>query len=983
MEVRLHDEPVPLGGPKQRQVLACLIAARTQTVRVDALAEDLWGDEPPTTAVHVISTYVSGLRKVLGDRITSDGGGHALVLRDGDVVDAWALEESVDRARGLLDSDPAAALALLPGRPSLGRPFGALADVSELVRIEADRLQEVQLQAAQVRIAAELGLGRHDAVLPELRLLCDLHRYHEGLHALRMLALYRAGRQVEALDTFRGLRDTLADELGVDPSAELKELELRILLQDDALLLEPPHVLPTPLSSLVGREQAIAEVVAVLTAHRLVTLVGPGGVGKTRLGIEAARASLPAFDGGTWWIDLAGAVRPDRVASRIAEVLGLPEQPGAEPIDALRAFFARRHALLVLDNCEHMLPDLAGIVSALLEGSRELTILGTSRHALGIPGERRIPVDPLGADEAGLLFVTRAHDAGAARGSLAGADDAISRICRQLDRLPLAIELAASRSTALSVEQIADRLTSDPTLHGVELAGVHTAHRTLDAAIEWGYDLLHPEQRLALERLAVFDGPFDLDAATAVGVPAVGAAGAPTDRAPLPGSMPDEPVSQREAITAAEVVAGLVDSSLLVVEPGADGAWAYRMLETVRSFGRARLAERGATEDARRKHALHHIGMLEQAGWNRLTPAFADWMPRLEASELEINSALAWALEHLPPETAALAAPGLSEYWFRRSDPVPAYRFGVRLLEDGSVLPPRLEASARLCAGFGGVFAGDIERATAGLDTAIDLLVGDEDWRSLVWALLARGQNATVVGELEVAATMGQRILEVCDRHVATPPRAYGYALLGEAEFLMGGDLANARRNTEQAIEGMRQLRDPAGLNIFGLGIAAAICAQQGDLASAERFAVEGTTLPGAGWRASAYVILGGWVLHPKGENQRAEDAIRRGVTLAHQMSLPLWVRHGMLMLARLAAQEERWAEAARLFGAAHPQPPWGQAPHWWAPEQAVRDALGADRFDALSAAGAALPLDQWMEILTAEENSAQHLRRSVAEPAQ
>ena len=181
----------------------------------------------------------------------------------------------------------------------------------------------------------------------------------------------------------------------------------------------------------------------------------------------------------------------------------------------------------------------------------------------------------------------------------------------------------------------------------------------------------------------------------------------------------------------------------------------------------------------------------------------------------------------------------------------------------------------------------------------------------------------------------------------------------------------------------MRLLRDPAGLNIFGLGIAAAICAQQGDLAAAERFAVEGTTLPGSGWRASAYVILGGWVLHPKGENQRAEDAIRRGVILAQQMSLPLWARHGMLMLARLAAQAERWEEAARLFGAAHPQPPWGQAPHWWAPEQAVRDALGADRFDALSATGAATPLDQWMEILTTEEDSAQHLHPSVAEPAQ
>ena len=761
----------------------------------------------------------------------------------------------------------------------------------------------------------------------------------------------------------RRLKDLSAPQRIVQVAADGLGSEFPPLVTLD----EVPGNLPVQVTSFLGRVDDVAAVTSALRSSRLVTLSGVGGVGKTRLGLQVAADLSNEFPEGVWFVGLAEIGDPDAVPSAVATELGVTPRADVGVIGAVAETFGHQRALLVLDNCEHVLADLVGIVSALLQGAPALSILGTSRHALGIPGELRVRVEPLGPDEAGLLFVTRAREAGAARGALAGADRAISRICQNLDRLPLAIELAASRSAALSVEQIADRLASDPTLHGVELAGVPNAHRTLDAAIEWGYDLLHPEQRVALERLSVFEGPFDLDAATAVGVRAAGAAGAPIDPADLPGSVPEDSASPREAITAAEVVAGLIDSSLLVVEPGADDARAYRMLETVRGFGRTRLTERGATEDARRDHALHHIGLLEQAGWARLTPEFADWMPRLEAAELEINSALAWALQHLPPATAARAAPGLSEYWFRRGDPVPAYRFGVQLLEDGDVLPPRLEASARLCAGFGAVFAGDIERATTGLDTAIDLLAGDEDWRSLVWAMMARGQNATVVGGLEIAAAMGQRILEVCERKGESLPRAYGYALLGEAEFLAGGDLAIARRNTEQAIEGMRQLRDPAGLNIFGLGIAAAICAQQGDLAAAERFAVEGTTLPGAGWRASAYVILGGWVLHPKGENQRAEDAVRRGVMLAHQVSMPLWVRHGLLMLARLAAQAERWEEAARLFGAAHPQPPWGQAPHWWLPEQAVRDALGADRFEALSATGAATPLDQWMEILTAD----------------
>jgi hypothetical protein len=221
-------------------------------------------------------------------------------------------------------------------------------------------------------------------------------------------------------------------------------------------------------------------------------------------------------------------------------------------------------------------------------------------------------------------------------------------------------------------------------------------------------------------------------------------------------------------------------------------------------------------------------------------------------------------------------------------------------------------------------------------------------------------------GDVATMTRTGHRILEVCADRGADLPRAYGLALLGEAEFLGGGDLAQARRYTEQAIEGLRVLRDPASLNLFGLGIAASTCALQGDLDAAERYAVEATTLPGPGWRATAYVILGGWVLHAKGETPRARATVIRGLGLAHQMSIEPWERHGLLMLARIAAGQHQWEEAARLFGAARPQPPWGQAPGWWLPEQAVRDALGADRFDVLSAAGAALPLDQWAALLTA-----------------
>jgi hypothetical protein len=439
-----------------------------------------------------------------------------------------------------------------------------------------------------------------------------------------------------------------------------------------------------------------------------------------------------------------------------------------------------------------------------------------------------------------------------------------------------------------------------------------------------------------LRRLSVFRAPFGLDAALAI---ATGRRGPPRG---------------------VDVVDALVESSMLVVVPAEGRSVRYRLLDTVRAFAGERLEVSGEDEDARLHHAEYHLDLVGEAGWSRLTPEFADWVPRLEAAGADVTAAVEWAWSHLPHARVGAAAPGLFEYWFRRGSPAPALDFGRRLLSGSDRLPPRLEAAGRLCAGFGAAFAGDVETATTGLDIAIDVLRDDPDWRSLVWALLGRGQNATVLGDLSTARRMGEEILRVCDEHDAPLPRAYGLALLGEAEFLGGGDLVAARAHTEAAIPGLRTLRDPAALNLFGLGIAAATCAALGDLDAAERYAVEATALPGPGWRATAFIILGGWVLHARGERDRARAAVVRGVVLAHRMSLEPWARHGLLMLARLAADEERWEEAARLFGAAHPQPPWGLDPRWWAPEQRVREALGPERHEALTSVGAATPLGEW-----------------------
>jgi predicted ATPase/DNA-binding SARP family transcriptional activator len=924
---------VTLGGPKQQHVLACLIAAYPGAVAVDVLVEDLWGGRPPATAAHVVSTYVSGLRSALRERIWSEGATHRLVLGPDDTIDAVELVDGLRRARELLSAHPAGALAALPVLEAATiRPYGSLADGSEILGAEVRRLEELLLASVETRIEAELGLGRSGEVVAELLALSDRWPFRERVQSLLMLALYREGRQAEALATYRRLRVSLAEELGVDPSQALQELEMQILLQDDRLLLEPPHVLPQPLTELVGRRGNVQTAARLVQDHRLVTLTGPGGVGKTRLALAAARSLLREFRGGTWWVDLSPVVAVERVGGQLAAALGLPDQPTGAELGAVRTFLARRRALVVLDNCEHLLPALADLVAELLAGAAELRVLATSRRSLGIPGEERVLVAALAPEDAQLLFATRA--AQARPSSVGSVDDAsIAQICRRLDRLPLAIELAAARCAVLAPAQVAQALEVDPLLTGVELAGVPDKHRTMVAAIGWSYELLPPSEQAALEALSTFRGGFDLEAACAV----MG-----LDQGP-----------------GARTVAALADASMLSVEPGPDSSTIYRMLATIRRFAQDRLVAREAVEPVRERHARYFLALFDRAGWARLTPEFAEWMPRLERARPEIVPALDWSLGNLPASVTATAAPGLFEFWFRRGDPVPAYTFGVRILAGSPELPARLEAAARLCAGFGGAFAGDVERATVGLDQAIALLADDEDWPSLVWALLGRGQNATVYGDTATAATMGRRILEVCDQHAALGPRAYGLALLGEAEFLSGGDLVQARHWAEEAIEGLRVLRDPASLNLFGLGIAAATCAQLGDLDAAERYAVEATTLPGRGWRATALVVLGGWVLHPKGEIERAVQAVRGGVVLAQEMSMEPWARHGILMLARLAAQRQEWEQAARLFGAAHPQPPWGSALFWWAPEQAVMDALGAERFDALSAAGAATPLEQ------------------------
>jgi ATP/maltotriose-dependent transcriptional regulator MalT len=330
-------------------------------------------------------------------------------------------------------------------------------------------------------------------------------------------------------------------------------------------------------------------------------------------------------------------------------------------------------------------------------------------------------------------------------------------------------------------------------------------------------------------------------------------------------------------------------------------------------------------------------------------------MLRIEAVRDELAPALEWSLRNECRATAMQALPGLLEYWTRRGDPDAAYLYGTRLLEGAEEAPSESRAYALMSASFGAALTGDFALANRGPQQAIELARDVDGWQCRLWALLSRGQIATILGDLATVEAMGHELLELCDQYQLKLPRAYGLSLLAEAEFFTDGDYAAARRLADEAIEGFRGLQDIGGLKIYGLSIAAPVAALQGDLDAAEAYATEAIALPGAAWTAAAYVILGGYVLLPRGDLDRAGNVLERGTILAYETSNEIWMRFGILFLAHLAAEAKDWEEAARLYGACQPNlPAWGQQPRWWTAEPLVRQALGEARFEQLAAEGAA-----------------------------
>jgi predicted ATPase/DNA-binding SARP family transcriptional activator len=694
-------EPVPVPGLKVRALLAVLLVHEGRPVPAARLIDDLWGESLPGDPAGTLSGKVTQLRRALE---RAEPGGRRLVgspppgyrLRiDTDAVDVNRFRSLTERARAT--ADPRGRAGLLSDALALWRG-PAYADFADepFARAAAARLSEERLAALEDRAEARLALGEHTELVAELTELLAAHPLRERLRAAHMRALHLSGRPGEALDSYEELRAHLAEELGLDPGPELVALHRAVLARDPSLDVPAPQPaarprtnLPTPLSELIGRDEDVAGIRARLETDRLVTLTGPGGVGKTRLALDTAGHLVDDFGDGVWLAEL-GALEPGSVgepADVVMAALGVRDATGAEGPSAGRLAEAlrSRRLLLVLDNCEHLIDQAAELAGLLLRACPGLRILATSREPLGLPGEVVWTVSPLDVPDLALdpaelarspavrLFVARASAAAPEFTLSTATTRAVAVLCRRLDGIPLALELAATRVRALGVDELAARLDDRFRLLAVGRRDGPARQRTLMAMIDWSWDLLTEPERVVLRRLAVHADGCTLEAAEQV------CAGRGT-----PG-----------AADVAGLLSRLVDRSLVTVTHGADGP-RYRLLESVAAYCGDRLAEEGESGQVRERHGRYYTELAVRAEEQLYGRDQRRWLRRLDRETANLRSALDGAVRQRHAERALRLAGALTWYWFLRGRLIEARRsLRTALAVDGpapAVLRARAEA---------------------------------------------------------------------------------------------------------------------------------------------------------------------------------------------------------------------------------------------------------------------------------------------------
>jgi predicted ATPase/DNA-binding SARP family transcriptional activator/Tfp pilus assembly protein PilF len=684
LEVLVDGVPARLGGPRPRAVLGTLLTHAGRAVSVQRLIDQVWDEDPPPTAVAALQMHISALRRVLRDRLVTTTSGYRVDVAE-EEIDAHRFESALRDVGPLLTQRPAQAAADLSSALALwhGEPYGGVAAGSDVAAARVT-LSELRLSALEDKLEVELGLGRHAQAAPELSGLVAEYPGRPRLAGLYLLALYRCGRINDAQAAYDMLLQRLADEFGTEPAAAVTALARAISRRDPTL--DPPTAIPTPPSRFIGRRGELERLADRLGRSRLLTLTGPGGCGKTRLALELARDTVIDHPDGVFVIELAPLPPGGAVAERLAAELSVRPRPGLSPAQAVADQLRGMRALIVLDNCEHVIDGSAALAARLLGQCAGLRILATSREPLGIDGEQVWPLTglrvPAEEDEAAVAVHSEAIRLLSDRGAAALGGFAVTarnaaaagRLCRLLDGLPLAIELAAAQLRTMSLPELAthigQRLEHRLTLADRRSRTAPDRHHTMHAAIDWSYQLLAPEEQALFRRLSVFAGGFRQEAAETVA---------------------GETTSDMHATL--DVLARLVDQSVLTADRGRDGV-RFVMLELVRQYAAERLAEAGETEDIRDRHAAWCVTLAEGAAQFG-GDDHAELVRRLDLEEGNLRAALEWCLgEGADPMRALEISSPLWWYWWTRGLMSEGRGWLRRALAATDPTPTRLRGSA-------------------------------------------------------------------------------------------------------------------------------------------------------------------------------------------------------------------------------------------------------------------------------------------------
>ena len=909
-EAQVSGRTAVLGGPKRQALLAYLALRGGRTVPMSVLVDALWEAEAeiPAAPRNAVQHHVSRLRATLGaESISAGPDGYALV---GATVDALRFETLVAAARSTGragDAGQAAelsreALTLWRGRPLEGLP------ASPWVTAEVARLEELRTDAMEQQSEAALALGDHTEVVGQIRPVLQDHPFRERLWELLILALYRGGRQAEALEAYGQARRVLVEQLGVEPGPSLQRLHTAILAHDSALagvrpVEGPLGRLPAPVTSFVDREQEMGDVAEMVRRHRLVTLIGPPGVGKSRLALEVARVLERDFPSGVWFVDLARAGELPDVAQIVARTIRTPtssRDPLARVVERLR----RAHTLLVLDGCEPLVERAARVVDGVLAECPGVRVLVTSREVLHLEGEVRYVVAPLavpdlGADEVGLetsesvrLFLERAW---ASRPGLTLQEDRLAltaEICRRLDGLPLAIELAAARVSILGLREILSALDSRRPLFVDARDRREIPQRYLRTVVTWSYDLLDTDEKALLHQLAVFRGGAPLAAVVAT-----------TGRAQL------------DAARVTQLLGSLVDKSILTAS-FPEGGGRYDLLDTVRAYVLEQLATTGGLGAARRAHAEYFAGVADAA---RTELRGADWLAFTRQMKLEHDNlwaALAYARE-APDPRLALRLGGGSGWYFALAERVSEGRgfleAALAAASDDALPDRRIELLAWLC--YLAAEELDLDAAIAAGERA--LAVAATTPTRLEWAL-ARGTLSLVqalVGDNDRAAALVGEALAAY-RSAGSPWGIAGSSLVRGQIAVLAGDVSVVATMTDEVLRHSEAI----GYDVFvvpALMLKAWVAEQRGDpgaAADAYRRTLELARRIGFVDHAGFALAQLGANAFAAGDTTQAEELSRRALAMAEAAATPWLAAHARVHLAHVLEATGDLDTAESLF---------------------------------------------------------------------